>query len=444
MRPALAVLCLLAGLLGGCGGVAPREVRWEVLGDALIASFEGGDATVRLESGAEVVRLEGGAPPGRRRLVLRGLRADQERAVLLGWEGGTLGPHEFRAGPAALPGPPRLAGPGRLRVRVDRPVELGGPDGSWRAVTPGEVPLEVGAGASGRPLTLRVREAGLEFRFEWSWRDVAEVSLEALLAALADFDEEEALRVLAEAADPGRVLVPPEAGRAAFAGLMPWMPGLLARDLPRPRGRALLRVQEQFQRLAAFERGLGLPARVPGARPEAPGERPNGFPPWPGAEVRELALRPAGQFRPLGPTEVHYMGVKLEGLGPRFAATLAAFRPRSAVTELHFFWPPEAPREGAQMAFGVQVENLVRETQLRLVEHVADEEPLDLRLWHPSPGRSPRPRFSGWLVLTMPAELAPRPGGALHLELAALTGQVYQGNEIRSVQVAWRTREGAR
>jgi hypothetical protein len=438
----MAPLLALGLVAGGCLDDAPQDVRWEVVGDALLVSFTGGGEAVRLESELGVVSVPEPADSGRRRLVLRNLPREADLSVRLGWEGGRSPAQTLRAGSAVLEGAPLLAGEGGLRLGVRRPCALRLPGEDWRSVSPGVLRLERPPGLRSGGLQLEARERGLIFPFAWSREEIARGTFDALLEELAKLDEIRHLRGLVESPDMALQAARADAAKAAFADLYPDLDRLLVRDLPRVRGRALLRALERFQRLAAFERGLSLPGRVPGSGEGRWGERPNGFPPWQDSVRRATSLAPSGSLRPLAPSPVYFLGVKLGHLGGNLAGALRSFRPRNAVTELHGTWPRDAPEAGADMAVGIQVENMIRESQLLLVSHAVDEEPLELRFWHPSPAPVPRPRYTGWLVATLPAEVAPRPGEGFHIELTSLFEQAFRGNEVRQVEVAWRVRGG--
>jgi len=439
--PCPALLAASAVALAGCGG-APEEVRFQVLGDAARVRFRGDPAGVRLECvgcadpEAGIARA---GPEGLSEAVVRGLPGDHEASLTLRAGDEVVAERRLRAAPQALSGNAQLAGEDAVTLLARRPLTVLAPAASaGRQVAAGPVRLVVGP-RRGRSLEIRYREEGLEFTRRYSWDAIAENSVRQLLEALGQVPEERSLEAL-QAADEAARAAQVARADAAVAKVTPWIPELLHGSLSLAYRRLLLRMLQRFQRQAAFARGLGLPGQVPGDTPELPIEPPNGFPPWPEASRRELTLRPRGGIHELEGATEFYLALPFHKLGSRFLSTVKTFRPANAVTGLDATWPLDAPRAGARMAVGIRVGHLVRETQLRLTAEAEGEEPFVLDFWHPSPALVPRPRYSGWVVASFPAEVGPAPGQRVSLELAPLYRQAYKGNEVRGLEVAWMAR----
>lgn len=402
---------LLLGILLAWPAAAPSEISYQVVGDALVVDFRGGEGrSPRLQVGK--MSVEEGTPGngGRTRLVFRGLPREESVRARLIWEGGEDSGAEFSAREAALPKLPQLvagaAGSPALRVEVRREIRLDAPVPAPIRLEPGLHTLAWSPPGNWKlPWRLSWDEEGLPFAGSWAPREVAEASLEQWLQELEGIRPGEDLARLASRGESG-----PFAFRESLEtalGLAPWVPALLGSPLPRSLRYRLLETWQVWDLASSQLRALGDPA--PGARLEEglPGSRP-GSPP---------------RGEPTAPIEVtlvdrapHHDHIRItNSIGRHFGGIFARYGSAARLT-----WPHHTTTRETRVTVSIEVSGFHPDSALVLTGEAPGGESRRLWLWRNPLEILQDGKSAGWLRLTLPGDLTPEPGSEVELRLEHL------------------------
>jgi hypothetical protein len=404
-------LLFLAGLglgfLGILGGPpAPAEVRFEVVGDALIASFrDQGQTGVQLRLGETLLSPPLEVREGRRRLVHRGLPPERELEARLVLGGRETAPQKVAAAGPAIAGLVGLAADRSLVVEVARPCTA-----RWQGASTTRFELSRGRQTLALPadpgdsLVLEWEEQGLPFQVRWSLEEVLAASLVRLRERLGGTDWVEVLRQRAGASDPRGEGFAEE--RRSFLPLLPWLGRLFASRLDPEQKRWLLAALQHWQRSVAAERALGDDPEdhleVPPGEPGYHGPR---LPPW--KPDGELPIVPVPKD---GAAPVHETGLIF--MIPHYARDAPAYGAKGYdyATRLEFAWPPGLPPRGTG-CLTLDADRLMPTLMLQIEAAAGTEGGLVLEFWVTDAEKlRTQSRYKGPATACFPLELAPPAG----------------------------------
>lgn len=407
------VLAMVAGAPGFLGDGPPQDVRWRVLGGSVVVETAlGGPADLRIEVDGEVAAARFEAVDGRRRAVVPGVGSARERALRLFWDGGQGPIQRLRGQPEAL-GAVELGGPGSLLVHARRDCgvgfgELG--DRLW-GLTSGHHPLP--APPRSRPtFRLRWQEEGVEQSRQLSWAEL--FTREAIRLADA-FSQVDVHRALVQAS-VDRTRPSFAAERARWEPALPWLPELLAHPgVPVAVRRRLHRVFQTWERSVDEETYLGreatrlaLPADGAGGRMaldvnEDPGDR-------------SVPAPVAGRRVPVSPDDCAALAEEREAflVATPYTRTIPIGQFAEACEVLTGTWPDLRAKPGEPVRLWVRAARLQSRGVIRITSG-----DLLVELWRPG-ATEERMNFRGWLGITLPGDLWPRPGEPVALEVVDL------------------------
>lgn len=439
-RPGRRMLAAVLGMLSlglslawilGRPDPRPTEVRFDVVGDALLVRFRGG-RDVRLEvEGLSVDAARPQASPGL--LVLRDLPREGVRQVRLRWEGGAGEVHEVTAGPTAIDGPPEpLEGEG-LGLRVARPVRARwAGQQAWRSLSP-TAPGLPAPPSWVPPLVLEWEEEGLRFLHRFDAAALLEPGVLATEGALARLDPPRYRVALGEAPDPGRAAAEYARTRALTVRALPWLVAGLESETPRALRRRAWALLQELQLLAAVERAAGVAPVGAEQLATAPGS-PRPEPATPAGGHTEEPVLEADQGAYLKGRRAWSLAAD-RARGSRTIEMLQDWRYAQSARVLRFRWPAGAP--AGWLDLEVWVDGFVPDSVLVFQEEAPDGSGFGARLWGLPPAPVEKPYLTGDVRLRIPAGLAPAPGAVVAVTLGPLFEERVPYVFFRSVQVHW-------
>lgn len=435
-RAALAGItaALGCGLLAACGSAPPTELRWAVLGDALVVRFrDPGRDDVRLRVGDEVLTPEARAPDGTRRAVYRPLPVGEGVAAHLVWSGGESPVFRARAGePAVASFEVPEDGGADLMIRAARPCEAW-----WVGDTKLRFQLERGETRVPVPwplpaaLELAWREDSLEFRAPADRRQILGKVAQRLLRAA---EVPDCKRALDRRRDRGNTLAGEDfaADRVPWRAHLGWLPEVLEADL------------EPGLRSAVWERLVGWQACVAGER--FLGDQPEGL----DLPAGRAGAAMAGKKLPYPTRDFPVALEPLDGdapwksdgalrILPARLKHYAAFGQKSFdySSKARFPWPetPPSPTGVACVSldfYGLRSDLLVR-VWLR-----GGAEDGDLVIPHPAvqPPKDEDVRvYQGWTTSCFPAAMIPPAGSPVMVTVEDLVADAFSFVEVNQVVV---------
>ena len=408
------VLVLLVGLTTGAllGSRTPRDPTWEVIGDALVVTVDPGSAEdLRIDVGGRESREQLEAPPGKVRLVWRGLPSSQAVEVALAWRGGEGPRNHFEAAHPAVEPRPRLLAGRRLRLELRRPARVY-LEGDPAPVAPSAAgPIELAVPPPGGALpALLWEEGGLRFRRPWTWEDVY-AGVTTQMAGLPGEDDQDTLRLAMRDQDQTMM----NQARLGWADLTPWVPEILASGLPVEARRELQRAFQCFQRFEFYEGSGRLQVEATRLPPAGYGGRP--------ALLPKGTSHVAAVMPPYGGDGIKMISQEVD--------PLARLRRGSARLEVPFVWPA-VPPEATRVVVYLRVHRLPLTWAARL-RVVDDPEALTFDFWSPDPAR----KAGGWLGIILTADLLPPAGTPMVLVALPLDPRDPEYAEVNEVQVHW-------
>jgi hypothetical protein len=431
--PALLLVgCGLGFLAGGLTGpAAPRDIHWQVIGDAVLVSYLApGNKSVRLNVGQQLLAPDPGPGSERRRIVFRGLSPTDETVARLVWSGGESPPYPAFGEPPAVR---RVAGAtkdGGVLLEATRACE------AWWSDAPA-VRFRLEKGKTGVPLkrplakevTLFWEEQGLEFSRGFSRDEVLADMAAALLdyGAVSDFRPVLSQRRMQRGTMTGSNF---QAERAPWRRYLAWIPDILEADLSgRARGDLWERLV-QWQMSVAGERFLG---DSPPGLPIPPGRAGSYFQGEPRENTWrvEAGYEPLDGARPRHEHEPRRLSMITNALkdNPGFGKKALDYATRVEVT-----WPdlPSGPTPVHCLTIDADRLKSHHIFQVRLR---GGEEDGDLVYFHPSELGIDVDKVRGPLTRCYPAAFSPPPGTPVLLTLEPLITSALDFGGIRGVAV---------
>jgi hypothetical protein len=414
----LGVLGVAAGFALTAGSGPPEDVRWRVVGGAVVVeTAPGGPEDLRVEVDGEVSSARFHLLGGRRRAIVPGIGSDREWALRIFWDGGQGPVQHLRGEPEAL-GPIEFGGPELLSLHARRTCQVGfGGEGArlW-TLAPGRHPLPAPP-RSVPSFHLRWVEDGVTRSREVLWSEVFRSQAERLIEQFEATDPHATLLEASEARKTASVSLE----RSRWEPALPWLPAVL-RDpaVPVPTRRRLHRVFQAWQRSVAEERFVGgsapalaLPERGPGGRlwirvheddPEEP-------PPLDGVPID---FDPGGC--PQDPTE----GPKQYVLATEFSRHVRFGSFSHTCAGVSWRWPDLGVRASDPVRLWIRTPRMPSRAVFRLVLGDGSDD-LRVELWRPVEQiEAGSLSFRGWAGITLPADLWPRSGQLVSLQLVDL------------------------
>ena len=415
LAPLVLGLSMAVGYLGPRWVGEPHNVRWRVVGDALLAEFEVAEgASVWMEVDGVGVQALATAVPGGRRLLYRGLTAGREVRARLAWRTGREAEAGFTGEPAAVGEELELAEERGVLLSVRRPVLARWKGGAAHRLERGHAWL-AGPPPEQQVWELEWEEAGVTFTRRWLRREVLDAFIDAM---------EDRVRRIAGSSGQDRVAALQE----AWARNSSWVPVVLQSSLPIARRRRFLALREASDRQVTG----GALGRL---EPDQPGAR--SFP----ADAEIPAPRVAlvlGADRPPDPTHGGYA---------MFTNADESFNRRefNVPAPLSFQWPT-IPGGADTVSLWLRVIAMEEGGQIRL-RSLEGDAGTPLHLFAPRGAGGRGGRYDGWLRLVLPRDLVPAGGTRAVAELVTRDRNLTAGfffAYLEQLVVSWTLRPGAR
>ena len=433
----LAIALGAACLLGATGAFLtrwwspgpPQDVRWRVVGRAVVVDMApGGPEDLRVELDGELHGARFELSGGRRRAVIPGIAPGKDHALRLVWADG-LGPLQVLQGEPDAVGDLELGGSALLQVHARRPCQVGfGKPGDrlW-ALTPGHHPLPAPSRSS-PDFRLRWEEDGVPRHRSITWVDLFTREARRVADQFSSLD----IHATLLQASIDRVSTSYAAERDRWRLALPWLPEVLGHSgVPVPLRRRLHRVFQAWERsvdeesyLGGSPRRLALPATSLGGRFALDVNVDEGDPPVPAP----VAGRPVELDEP--DCEPHPENPDVYTVVTAFTKTVPFGQYSSACEVLSWTWPDLQAAPDEPVRLWLRTARLPSRAVIRLTAagsgnntgtntETTAQEDLLVDLWRPGAIEEQK-GFRGWLGITLPADLWPRPGTRTSLRVVDL------------------------
>lgn len=424
----VAGLAALSALLFRGPAAAPRVLRLEIVGDALLLELDPmGARGVQVDLDGRPLHPESTGGEGPLRYMFHGLADHRDARLDLRWEGGAI--HHPVRGEALAVGPrAELAAEGRLRIVAARPVEA-----RWAGDPREGHGLEVGVNLVPAPregpLELRWAEGVFAFARTWDPREVYGRAVARLqeLAGQVEVPRNLSLETLTGLAAETQPVV--EEWRA----LAEWIPRILASDLDVG---VLRRFHASWE---AWDRAIPALRYLQREKGEV--------------EVADGALGDRFWLPPFAPMAEDPQSVEADlflGDGRAPPQGVVALVPEEVVearrrggdparSEVYFRWPAGVPTETVEVLLALEVSVLEDGFFLRALGSPDGVDPPFQASFPPEKFRlGQKGTHDGWAVTSFPARIVPPAGTSVTVEVRPYVGREDTVAVIRGVRVHWR------